>query len=361
MKILMLISRLNIGGTEKYTLAISKILMARGIPIGVATEGGPLTAAYSAAGIKLHILPSRNKAAWLSSMLIKEKYELMHAHDSKSFTLAATLSNLRNIPFVVTVHGTYHDKSALLTAARKSKRMISVSPQLTNWLKRHQVPTEKIRTIPNGIELETFHPVKNPNSSRKGFGLPLSSKILLYAGRFSFDKYPIARIVVKVAEQIAKNDPQVIAVLMGPGTKRSYLVSLAAAVNRRIGRKAIIVRPPTSRIHEAYAAADIVVGTGRVALEAMACGKPVVAVGVAGYCGIVQPNLIDKMIQFHFGDHGAMNSVSTQRLNRDIRFLLGNPALAREWGEFGSQTVKKKFSNHNVVARLLQTYKEVTP
>lgn len=73
-----------------------------------------------------------------------------------------------------------------------------------------------------------------------------------------------------------------------------------------------------NNILHAYYAADVIVGTGRVALEAMACAKPVVAAGVAGYCGVVKPQNIDKVIQCHFGDHGAFVPITAQKLSVDI-------------------------------------------
>jgi hypothetical protein len=50
----------------------------------------------------------------------------------------------------------------------------------------------------------------------------------------------------------------------------------------------------------------------------MACAKPVVAAGVAGYCGVVFPENVNKMIQCHFGDHGAFAPI-TAIINLYIR------------------------------------------
>lgn len=236
--------------------------------------------------------------------MAKESYNLIHAHDSKAFAQAVTLSQKHMIPLIVTVHGTYHHQTTLLSAARTSKRLIAVSPKLTKWLVNQKIPKNKIQMIPNGIDIATFRPAANKNHWRKALYLPQTAQILVYAGRFSPDKYPIARNVVLAAEQIAKYNRQFLAVLVGPGPSRSNLIQLAAKVNRRLGRTAIIIRPPMSNIQHAYYVSDVVVGTGRVALEAMACAKPVVAAGVAGYCGIVQKKNINKMVQCHFGDHG---------------------------------------------------------
>ncbi|KIL38467.1 hypothetical protein SD70_26235 [Gordoniibacillus kamchatkensis] len=362
MKILMLVSRLNIGGTEKYILSLSQSLLAHGVQVGVATDGGPLASSFKKAGIKLHIVPIGKKLkriSLLSSIMAKESYSLIHAHDSKAFAQAVTLSQKHKIPLIVTIHGTYHRRATLLSAARTSKRLIAVSPKLTRWLVNQKIPKNKIQMIPNGIDIATFRPAANKNHWRKALRLPQTAQILVYAGRFSSDKYPIARNVVLAAERIAKYNRQFLAVLVGPGPSRSNLVQLAAKANRRLGRTAIIIRPPMSNIQHAYYVSDVVVGTGRVALEAMACAKPVVAAGVAGYCGIVQQKNINQMVQCHFGDHGAIAPITPEKLSSDINSLLRNPIKARSLGELGATTVKRRFSIKTIGSRIIQIYKEV--
>ncbi|WP_136605734.1 glycosyltransferase [Paenibacillus dokdonensis] len=360
MKVLMLVSRLNIGGTEKYILSLSQSLLTHGVQVGVATDGGPIANTFQKAGIKLHnvsIEKNLKQISLLSSIVAKEKYNLIHAHDSKAFAQAVALSQQYKIPLIVTIHGTYHRRAALLSAAKSSKRLISVSPKLTKWLVNHNIPKDKIQMIPNGIDIATFRPAANKNRWRKALHLPQTAQILVYAGRFSSDKYPIARNVVLAAEQIAEYNRQFLAVLVGPGPYRSNLVQLADKVNRRLGRTAIIIRPPMSNIQHAYYVSDVVVGTGRVALEAMACAKPVIAAGVAGYCGIVQQKNINKIIQCHFGDHDAIAPITPEKLSSDINSLLRNPKKARTLGKLGVTTVKQRFSIETIGSRIIQIYK----
>jgi hypothetical protein len=95
MKALMLVSRLEIGGTEKYILSLSRNLLTHGVRVGVAAGGGPLAGSFKRSGIAVHILPTGNqlnRASLLSSIIAKGGYNLIHAHDSRSFAIAATLS-----------------------------------------------------------------------------------------------------------------------------------------------------------------------------------------------------------------------------------------------------------------------------
>jgi len=187
----------------------------------------------------------------------------------------------------------------------------------------------------------------------------MDAKVLVHVGRFSRDKIPTSRMVIKAAERVAKQNRKFIAILVGPGPYRSELQRLAAAANRRLGRNAIQVRAPLLQINPIYYAADIVLGTGRVALEAMACGKPVIAVGVAGYLGIITPATVNHAINSHFGDHSARQSANYVKVALDIQHLLSKPALAASLGSFGAKLVAKKFSINNIASRLLRIYNQV--
>lgn len=361
LKVLMLVTKLNFGGTENYILSMSRMLRKHGAKVGIAAKKGPLSHLFSKAGIKLHLMPkdkNENLTSSLSSLMIKEKYNLIHAHDSKTFVIAASIAQKLNIPFIATVHGTYHKKAALSAAARAAKKMITVSPKLTKWLLDQKVTAQKIRMIPNGIDLRTFHPITDSGKWKMALRFKRYTSLLVYAGRFSKDKYRIARNVILAAERIAIKNPQFVALLIGPGSRRVKLVKLANQINRRLRRKAILIRPAMFNIQQAYAAADIVVGTGRVAIEAMACGKPVVAIGVAGYSGTVRKQNINKMIQYQFGDHGALSKLSVAKLTKDIRSLLGNPMKARKMGDFNAKLAQRKFSVQTTGSRMLKVYKD---
>ncbi|MEW9701224.1 glycosyltransferase [Paenibacillus sp. SI8] len=360
MKVLMIVSRLNIGGTEKYILSISRYLLSKGVEVGVAAKKGPLVNSFERAGISVHLLPigAEKRASSLSSIIANGGYSLIHAHDSKSFYDVATLSRKLHIPFIASVHGTYLDRNAVLAMSKVAKKIITVSPQLSEWLNdEFKIPKHNIHMIPNGIDTSIFSSISEKNKCRMTLRLPRTAQILVYAGRFSFDKYHIARKVILAAEIIAKKNPNFMAILFGPGLSyRLRLIRLANVINRRLGRQAIFIRPALSNVQNAYYAADVVVGTGRVALEAMACARPVVAVGVKGYCGVVEPENINQIIHNHFGDHGTAAPITVANLSRDCERILNNPKMAQLLGEFGKQTVGSKFSINWIGSKLLEVY-----
>ncbi|SDN92134.1 Glycosyltransferase involved in cell wall bisynthesis [Paenibacillus sp. yr247] len=358
----MLIDRLKTGGTETFVLSLSKFLLTKGIRVGIVTKGGPLTTAARKMGISVHILPMqkeklKNQIQGLYKIVNRNKYGLIHANTR--LRLANRFQRAHpSIPLIVTVHSTYESTNNLRASVVSSKKIVSVSPRLSQWLRKRGIPAYKIQLIPNGINTKQFQAIQSKKRWRKALGLPQDAQLLVYAARFEKDKYPIAQKVILAAEKVARSNKKFAAVLYGPGPFRRQLSQLAQKVNQRLGRRVILVKGPLTSIQNAYYAADIVVGTGRVALEAMACARPVIAAGVSGYCGIVGPTSIAMMKSCNFGDHGSMISLHANRLVKDINFLLKHPQRLRTLGEFSSKMVRRGFSISKVGGQYIVLYRK---
>ncbi|MCR8641642.1 glycosyltransferase family 4 protein [Paenibacillus sp. N1-5-1-14] len=367
MKVLMLVTKLNTGGTEKYILSVARYLMAHGVQVGVASRRGPLLKQFVQAGIQVHLLPPnrnlmRTQLQVLSSILNDGGYDLIHAHDTESYRYASILHAKHAQPIIATIHGTYHGRVALQSIARVARRLIVISQNLSSWLMESVHDARgKVVYIPNGINTTFFKPNAQQLKARNSLALPPQAQLAIYAGRVSPDKFPIAVKMVLSSEQVAKNNPRYVAVIFGAGAphNRLKLNRLAANVNRRLGRQAIIVRMAIPNIQRAYHAADVVVGTGRVAMEALSCGKPVIAAGVAGYCGIVRKANMNRVSQANFGDHGATGPITVEQLTKDLTNLIQAPLRLKRLGQYGAKTIQERFTLEEVGARIMEEYRSV--
>lgn len=363
LKVLMIISNPEFGGTETHVLCLSKILRKYGIQVGIATYGGPFLRQFRSQGVHVHWM-MKNKtsssaaaASNVSRIVKKHTYSIVHVHDFESFRMLPHLSKkLPNTPLVMTVHGNYYSKSELRRAATPANLVIAVSPIVRQRLIQSGVPARKIMWIPNGIDVQRYSPTTNPNQYKRMLHLPINKKICVYAGRFQSDKWRIAKKLILAAEPIARKDGNFILLLIGFGHYRTRLARLAKQMNERLKRTAIYVLPPTNHIQNYYRAATLVVGTGRVALEAMSCGKPVIAVGLAGYEGIVEPKRLTSSIVHHFGDHAALEDIRISRLSNDMYKLLANPKRSRFLGHYGRKVVHRRFSIRRIAAVTRKAY-----
>lgn len=359
MNVLMLLHRMNIGGTEYYVLNLARALKRLGIHVGIAAHGGPLTAEFRKHGIPVHLYPRKANRNGIVAMLaetIKTKsYQWIHAHDTPSYRLAATLHPISQIPVVITVHGRYHGVPALKKAAQCASKVIAVTPRLQAYVRGLKIPASKVVQIPIGIDTGRFSPQSRVQCRRK-LALPQASEIIAYASRFGRDKYPIARKVIAAGEAVARKRKNSVFVLAGPGAYRNHLIMQAHSANQRIGRRAIIVKPAIRQIQYLYGAADVVVATGTVANEAMSCGKAIIAAGVKGYFGIVTPRNLKEALYNQFGDHGGKHPVTASKLARDIETVLSNPAWAKKLGALGRGTTVRRYSLQNVARRIRSLY-----
>ncbi len=359
----MFISHPEFGGTETHVLSLAKRLRKYGIQTGVATYGGPFVPILRRQGISVHKV-SRTKssssataALALVSIVKKSGYDIVHAHDIESFRMLPHLAKrLPTIPRVITVHGVYYSMPELRCAARAANLVIAVSPIVRQRVIRAGAPEAKVKWIPNGIDLEKYAPTTHVIRYRRMLKLPPKAPIGLYAGRFQGDKWKIARKFILASEQVARKNSSFISVLVGYGAYRIQLSQLAKQVNQRLGRAAVRVLPPTTHMENYYRAANLVVGTGRVALEAMACGKPVITAGISGYEGIIGPKTWRRSVAHQFGDHGAIKRTTVRALSHDIHRLLAQPQLANLSGRFARTGVCQEFSIRQAAKSTRQVY-----
>jgi glycosyltransferase involved in cell wall biosynthesis len=108
---------------------------------------------------------------------------------------------------------------------------------------------------------------------------------------------------------------------------------------------------------ELYAAVNCVVGTGRVALEAMSFGKPVIAAGSSGMIGVVTPSVHNLAVDTHFSEHenGGLR-VQRQVLSASLRQVMQNERSAATWGKEGVQLIRKVYDNQRLIERWIQLY-----
>lgn len=108
-----------------------------------------------------------------------------------------------------------------------------------------------------------------------------------------------------------------------------------------------------------YRKADVVVGAGRVALEAMALGKPVVALGERRYVGPLTPKKADLAKATNFGDCHAEEKFDWEALGKDLATLLMNASLRRKVAATGQALLKAEYDMDAVFPRMERLYGEV--
>ena len=170
---------------------------------------------------------------------------------------------------------------------RDAARLLVVSADLGRLaVQRYGAAASRVRVIPNGCDAATFH-LADRAAARQALGIAPEAELVLYVGRLVAEKG--LRELFSAIGQLATQRPKLQLVLVGGGPMQAEAGSLAAAAGNV--RLAGALAP--ADVAQWMAAADVVTlpsyseGHPNVLVEALACGRPVVASEVGGIPEVV--------------------------------------------------------------------------
>jgi glycosyltransferase involved in cell wall biosynthesis len=222
--------------------------------------------------------------------------------------------------------------------------------------------------IPNAVDLEEFFPGACTKESmrrcERKLGVKSNSNKIVHIGRFSRDKLHAILNVVNATPRIVKEFPNTQILLVGDGPFFDYVSKLAEKINHQLGRVSVIMTGSMKEedMPEIIDLADIVIGVGRVPLEAMACGKPViVAGGIVGplggnYGGIVTPKNIAKLKVHNFSGRNSLERTNPRNIAEACTRLLVDKEYRSFLGRFGREYVEKEHDVRKIVRQVEAVY-----
>lgn len=248
--------------------------------------GGGLLSNVKQNPLRLALLPGYLFAQWrqLRRLLREYRPDLVHAHwvypQGAVAALAFSIDSGRNRPaFLVTSHGSDLTRLRGLPWKWIKRRVLAradavtvVGPQLEEYAKELGVVASRLHRIPMGVDVATrFIPSKLQEKA--------SHPIVLFVGRLTQEK-GCDRLVAALAHVVGRY-PHVRAEIIGDGPERNRLQSMAVSSGLE-ARISFLGALPSSSLPARFQAASVCVvpslyeGFGLVAVEAMACGRPVV-------------------------------------------------------------------------------------
>lgn len=208
---------------------------------------------------------------------------------------------------------------------------------------------QKVFYLPPGIDTSRFHPSINGSVVRRVLGIQEDQNIVLFPKHLH--RIYGVELLIRAASKVVKEHPNTIFLILGDGPLLSYLKSLTN--NLGIERNVRFVgQVPRSLMPFFYAASDIVVdptifGQGYAALEAMACGKPVIGFRTG------QVKIADKLSGY------LVEPYDIEALADRIALLLGDPELRRQMGKNARMYVERNFSLERRINMLINIYDRI--
>lgn len=312
--ILQVLPALVTGGVERGTVDTAKALARSGWVSYVASAGGPMVRELERAGA-IHVtlplasknpLVMRRNADRLAELIRTTPIDLVHVRSRAPAWSARTAAQRCGVPLVTTFHNAYksHNWFRKFWAGPMAKgdAVVAISDFVADYAnKAFGVARARLVTIPRGIDLAKFDPSRVYSERianlaqqwRLVDGLP----VILLPGRLTRWKghMVLLRALALLAKQRGAQD--FIAVLSGDHQGRETYRAELDGLIVQLGLDRCVRLPGDCKdMPAAYMLADVVVsastfpeGFGRVAVEAQAMGKPVIATDHGGARETVLP------------------------------------------------------------------------
>ena len=274
-------------------------------------------------------------------------YDLIHSHYWLSGSAGIKLSDEWDIPHVTTFHTLAKTKMQAWAGETESQLrvatealvmrsvdaiVVSTEQEREDLSRLYHISPHNVRVIPAGVDLKLFRPIDKARA-RKALGLS-EKRIVLSVGRVE----PLKGLDVLIGAMARLEDTADTRLLIvggQPGRDRELtrLKSMATT----LGLQDAVTFTGTvdqTELPNYYSAADVFVmpsyyeSFGLVALEAMACGTPVIASRVAGLKTFVKDGQVGYLIPWHCPEPYAQR-LDMLLANRGLRESMGKAATAK--------------------------------
>ncbi|GAB6177377.1 glycosyltransferase [Desulfobaculum senezii] len=290
-------------------------------------------------------------------------YHVVHTHNSKAGFIGRLAAHLARVPVIVhTVHGfAFHDREPawrrwlfrLLErrAARWCHEMIFISRPLEAWARREGVlrPGASHHIIYSGIELERFRPVspRRKRRLRRECGVPPDALVVGMISKLWPGKGH--EVLLEAFAALRTRLPGARLLLVGEGETRERLEHLARVLGLR---HCVVFAGFMQDVRAGIGACDVTVlpsffeGMGRVLLESMAMGVPVVASDVGGIPDIVDHRVTGLLVP----------PADAGELARALHFVLRDGERRAVLGRAGRLSVQARHGADAMAQQIEQVY-----
>jgi glycosyltransferase involved in cell wall biosynthesis len=269
LRILLIIKNFDFGGAENHVRELANSLADAGEVVHVVGAKGRQISLlnknvqYISLRIRSALLPLQ--LFYLINYVIKHKIQVIHAHQRLPILLSCLAGKITGIPVIATVHGRTRFDLSTLISRKYPARIIFVSRHVLDVSAKYDEIRSKSAVISNWVSLPGKQPGKIPYS-------------ISYVSRIDRKHSALIILIIKkVFYNLAIKYPLVSFRIIGEGDFLESVRTEAAFINKKLNREACIICGFVLDVKEIIHQSDLIIGVGRVALEAMACGIPVLS------------------------------------------------------------------------------------
>ena len=369
------------GGMNIYVAESAARMAAQGVEVDIFTRRDHLDlpeVVELSPGVNVHHLDAGHDLHWTKeqvpahfneltaefkkALFSERNYDLIHSHYWLSGKVAMPVAKELKLPLVHTMHTMARVKNLNLAEGERPEPMIRVQgetqivaaanaltantdAEAASLVSLYDACPDTVHVVTPGVDLYNFTPGAGRAAARKVIGVAADTHVITFVGRIQPHKGP--EVLIRAIAELVSHSPQLRPKL------RVFIVGGASGVNgsevERLKELAnwlniddvISFLPPVPRneLPNWYRAADLVCvpsyseSFGLVALEAQACGTPVVATAVGGLRTAVADGISGVLVDGH--DPRAWSSVLARLLQEPQRRVLLSMGAIEHASHFG--------------------------
>lgn len=303
MNILMALSQKEVTGAEVYAVTLSQELLIRGHKVVIVSDTlhTPTDAPFISIPFNERSLGARIGHVKQLLRIIKEyDIQVVHAHSRASSWSCALACKIARIPLITTTHGRQpvHFSRKLIKGFGQYSICVceNIQKQITHDL---GFAPERTLLLRNMVDPKTF--IFNPPRERSRAEDDAGTIVLSLIGRLSGPKGDVA---YEVLQALSPYEQLKIRIIGGKDIPERFAKFKACSNVEFLGYR--------SDIPELIQSSDVIIGAGRVGIEAILSGRPVIAIGEAIDEGLVTKDTLPAALSSNFGD---INDVKATRFH----------------------------------------------
>ena len=294
--------------------------------------------------------------------LVATHYDVIHSHYWISGKVAMPVAKELNIPLVHTMHTMARVKNLNLAEGEMPEPMIRVQgetqvvaaadsliantdAEAASLVSLYEACPDNVSVVSPGVNLKVFTAGAGKAAAREFVGLPRDAHIITFVGRIQPHKGP--EVLIRAVAEMVQHSPHLRAKLVtniiggASGANQSEVERLKELTSWLGIDDVVRFAPPVARqdLPQWYRAADLICvpsyseSFGLVALEAQACGTPVVATAVGGLRTAVADGISGVLVDGH--DPRAWSSVLARLIQEPQRRVLLSMGAVEHASHFG--------------------------
>lgn len=348
MRILHLLSQTELTGSEVYAETLARDQHGKGHSIRVISDRlhRPFPGTHALLAVSTGSFWRRMLNIWKLIREIREhRIELIHCHSRAACRHAYWATRFTGTPMVTTLHGYQHASFSKRLFDIYGDTVITVCERIRDQLReKFAMDPTRIKTLRNPLELAWN---ENPVPDRPSIAL---------IGRSTGPKGRRLRQVFREnAKEWLELDPQYRLELILPGLAADEAQALRSGVPPALQNRVSVVTSHQD-LTEVFNRAQVVVASGRIAVEALAAGCEVIALGEARLEGRVSEENLPAQLVSNFGDVGPEEILDPQAVTHELRRLRRDP-LTRSRRERLRELISAEFSQSRICDQIEEIYR----